>query len=168
MSEICAYLHFLAPRAPLVIGLCLIYLIALLGWSAVIGFMVLLASLPIQTLVSRWFVKLQKRLLETTDKRLNLATEVLGCIKTVKFFAWERSFNARMDEARQRELHVLGLRYLAWLCNTFTYMGTPMLVTCATLAPTPSSFTSLSPPKRPSQRWPSSTRCVTRSMRCRT
>ncbi|KAI3478093.1 hypothetical protein L1887_60024 [Cichorium endivia] len=132
VSEICAYLHFLAPRAPLVIGLCLIYLIALLGWSAVIGFMVLLASLPIQTLVSRWFVKLQKRLLETTDKRLNLATEVLGCIKTVKFFAWERSFNARMDEARQRELHVLGLRYLAWLCNTFTYMGTPMLVTCAT------------------------------------
>ncbi|KAJ1033968.1 hypothetical protein NDA16_000176 [Ustilago loliicola] len=132
VSEICAYLHFLAPRAPLVIGLCLVYLIVLLGWSAVIGFMVLLASLPIQTLVSRWFVKLQKRLLETTDKRLNLATEVLSCIKTVKFFAWERSFNARMDEARQRELHVLGLRYLAWLCNTFTYMGTPMLVTCAT------------------------------------
>ncbi len=86
VSEICAYLHFLAPRAPLVIGLCLIYLIVLLGWSAVIGFLVLLASLPIQTLVSRWFVKLQKRLLETTDKRLNLATEVLGCIKTVKFF----------------------------------------------------------------------------------
>ncbi|SPO28038.1 probable YBT1 - Vacuolar, ABC protein transporting bile acids [Ustilago trichophora] len=132
VSEICAYLHFLAPRAPLVIGLCLVYLIVLLGWSAVIGFLVLLASLPIQTLVSRWFVKLQKRLLETTDKRLNLATEVLGCIKTVKFFAWERSFNARMDEARQRELHVLSLRYLAWLCNTFTYMGTPMLVTCAT------------------------------------
>ncbi|SPC62659.1 probable YBT1 - Vacuolar, ABC protein transporting bile acids [Ustilago sp. UG-2017b] len=132
VSEICAYLHFLAPRAPLVIGLCLVYLTVLLGWSAVIGFMVLLASLPIQTLVSRWFVKLQKRLLETTDQRLNLATEVLGCIKTVKFFAWERSFNARMDEARQRELQVLGLRYLAWLCNTFTYMGTPMLVTCAT------------------------------------
>ncbi|GAC93288.1 ATP-binding cassette transporter [Pseudozyma hubeiensis SY62] len=132
VSEICAYLHFLAPRAPLVIGLCLVYLIVLLGWSAVIGFLVLLASLPIQTLVSRWFVKLQKRLLETTDKRLNLATEVLGCIKTVKFFAWERSFNARMDEARQRELSVLATRYLAWLCNTFTYMGTPMLVTCAT------------------------------------
>ncbi|SNX85131.1 probable YBT1 - Vacuolar, ABC protein transporting bile acids [Melanopsichium pennsylvanicum] len=132
VSEICAYLHFLAPRAPLVIGLCLVYLIVLLGWSAVIGFLVLLASLPIQTLVSRWFIKLQKRLLETTDKRLNLATEVLGCIKTVKFFAWERSFNTRMDEARQRELDVLRLRYLAWLCNTFTYMGTPMLVTCAT------------------------------------
>ncbi|TKY89993.1 hypothetical protein EX895_001291 [Sporisorium graminicola] len=132
VSELCAYLHFLAPRAPLVIGLCLIYLIVLLGWSAVIGFLVLLASLPIQTLVSRWFVKLQKRLLETTDRRLNLATEVLGCIKTVKFFAWERSFNARMDEARQRELQVLATRYLAWLCNTFTYMGTPMLVTCAT------------------------------------
>ncbi|PWZ03754.1 hypothetical protein BCV70DRAFT_204462 [Testicularia cyperi] len=132
VSEICAYLHFLAPKAPLVIGLCLVYLITLLGWSAVIGFGVLVASLPIQTLVSRWFVRLQKKLLETTDQRLNLATEVLGCIKTVKFFAWETSFNRRMDEARQRELDVLALRYLAWLCNTFTYMGTPMLVTCAT------------------------------------
>ncbi|EPQ25988.1 uncharacterized protein PFL1_06443 [Pseudozyma flocculosa PF-1] len=132
VSEICAYLHFLAPKAPLTIALCLIYLIKLLGWSAVIGFMVLLASMPAQAFVSTWFVKLQRRLLAMTDKRLNLATEVLGCIKTVKFFAWEESFNARMDETRQQELRVLAIRYFAWLCNTLTYTGAPMMVTCAT------------------------------------
>ncbi|KAN0061178.1 Transporter of the ATP-binding cassette (ABC) [Thecaphora frezii] len=132
VSEICAYLHFLVPKAPVTIALCLYYLIRLLGWSAVIGFMVLLASMPAQALVSTWFVKLQRRLLEMTDKRLNLATEVLGCIKTVKFFAWEDSFNARMDETRQQELRTLAIRYLAWLCNTLTYTGAPMMVTCAT------------------------------------
>ncbi len=168
VSEICAYLHFLAPRAPLVIGLCLVYLIVLLGWSAVIGFLVLLASLPIQTLVSRWFVKLQKRLLETTDKRLNLATEVLGCIKTVKFFAWERSFNARMDEARQRELHVLA--FATWhgsATRSPTWerrCSSPALP----LAPTPRSSTSLLLPKRRSLLLLSSTRSATRSMRFQT
>ncbi|PWN47828.1 putative YBT1 [Violaceomyces palustris] len=132
VSEICAYLHYLFPKTPITITLCVVYLVSLLGWSAVLGFAIFIISVPLQVFASSWFVKLQKQLLETTDQRLNLATEVLSCIKTVKFFAWERSFNERMDATRQKELKVLSYRFMAWLLNTFTYMGTPMLVTCVT------------------------------------
>ncbi|PWN22275.1 hypothetical protein BCV69DRAFT_257017 [Microstroma glucosiphilum] len=132
VSEVCAYLHFVFPQAPLILGLALYLLYSLLGWSALAGFAVLAAAMPAQALVARFFVKLQKQLLEATDKRLNLTTEVLNCIKTVKFFAWEEAFAARLGEARARELRVLRKRSFAWLLATFFYFGSPVLVTVVT------------------------------------
>lgn len=82
VSEICAYLHFAFPQVPTSILLCLYLLYDLLGPSALVGFACLLLLLPAQITVASFFVKLQKRLLEATDKRLNLTTEVLNCIKT--------------------------------------------------------------------------------------
>lgn len=132
VSEICAYLHFVFPQAPLILTLALYLLYNLLGWSALAGFGVLAAAMPAQALVARFFVTLQKQLLEATDKRLNLTTEVLNCIKTVKFFAWEEAFAARLGEARARELRVLRKRSFAWLFATFFYFGSPVVVTVVT------------------------------------
>lgn len=134
VSEICAYLHFLVPSAPLSMTLCLYLLWSLLGWSAVVGFGCLLFMLPAQILVARFFVNLQKRLLEATDKRLNLTTEVLNCIKTVKFFAWEDAFAERLGKTRKQELRVLRQRSTAWLASAFFFIGTPVLVTVVTFA----------------------------------
>ncbi|PWN87324.1 hypothetical protein FA10DRAFT_183067 [Acaromyces ingoldii] len=134
VSEVGAYLHFLFPSAPLQIVLCVYLLINLLGWSAVGGVAVLVLSLPLQTLISRLFVRLQRRLLEATDRRLNLTSEVLNCIKTVKFFAWEKSFEKRLDDARERELAVLYMRLGAWLLGAATYIGMAMVVSLVTFA----------------------------------
>lgn len=132
VSEICAYLHFAFPQAPVTIIFCLYLLYDLLGWSALIGFGTLLLALPFQILVAKLFVKLQKKLLEATDRRLNLTTEVLSCVKTVKFFAWEEAFAARLGETRSRELSVLAQRCFAWLGSAFFFIGTPVLVTVVT------------------------------------
>ncbi|CAO1614569.1 unnamed protein product [Sympodiomycopsis kandeliae] len=132
VSEICAYLHFVLPQAPVTILFCLYLLYDLLGWSALVGFGTLALALPMQIFVAKFFVKLQKRLLEATDRRLNLTTEVLNCIKTVKFFAWEEAFAARLGETRSRELHVLAQRCFAWLASAFFFIGTPVLVTAVT------------------------------------
>lgn len=134
VSEICAYLHFICPQSPVQIIFCLILLFNLLGWSAFVGFIILVISIPFQTITASLFVKLQKQLLEATDERLNLVTEVLSSIKTVKFFAWEKSFEARMDETRRKELKVLRNRFGAYLLNTITFVGTPMLVTVVTFS----------------------------------
>lgn len=134
VSEIGAYLHFLFPDAPTEIALCVYLLVKLLGTSAFAGLAVLLLSLPLQTLTARLFVKIQKMLLEATDNRLNLTNEVLNCIKTVKFFAWEKPFEARLNEAREREIRVLAYRSIAWLLNASIYMGLPMIVTLVTFA----------------------------------
>ncbi|CAO1638019.1 unnamed protein product [Parajaminaea phylloscopi] len=134
VSEICAYLHFLFPSTPISIAICLYLLYDLLGWSALIGFGCLVVMLPAQILVARFFVNLQKRLLEATDKRLNLTTEVLNCIKTVKFFAWEEAFADRLGKTRKQELRVLKQRSAAWLASAFFFIGTPVLVTVVTFA----------------------------------
>ena len=84
VAEVCAYLHFVLPMSPIQIGLSLFFLARLLGWSAILGFGGLLISMPFQAYVSAFYLRLQKQLLEVTDERLNLSTEVLNCIKTVK------------------------------------------------------------------------------------
>lgn len=132
VSEICAYLHFLFPAAPVSIVFDLYLLWNLLGWSALVGFAFLVVFLPAQILVARLFVKIQKGLLEATDKRLNLTTEVLNCVKTVKFFAWEDAFAERLGQTRRRELSWLRKRSFAWLSSAFFFIGTPVLVTVAT------------------------------------
>ena len=104
----------------------------LLGWSAVVGLVLLVVAVPIQTYLSRVLVSVGLRMLRATDERLNLTNEVLACIKTVKFFAWEKPFEKRMNEARLKELGLLRLQFFFSILNHLTFIGTPMLVTMAT------------------------------------
>ncbi|KAE8251675.1 hypothetical protein A4X06_0g2584 [Tilletia controversa] len=132
VSEIAAYLHFVAVSAPVLIILSLFMLWRVLGWSGLAGMTVLVGSIPIQTLSAKLFLHVQEKLLVATDKRLSLFSEVLSAMKTVKFFAWERSFEERMEATRAHELKMLRNRYLAWLCQFLTFFATPMLVATVT------------------------------------
>ncbi|KAE8269197.1 hypothetical protein A4X09_0g3134 [Tilletia walkeri] len=132
VSEIAAYLHFVAVSAPVLIILSLYMLWRVLGWSGLAGMTVLVASIPIQTLSAKLFLRVQEKLLVATDKRLSLFSEVLSAMKTVKFFAWEKSFEERMEATRAHELKMLRNRYLAWLAQFLTFFATPMLVATVT------------------------------------
>ena len=132
LSELAAYSHFLFPQQPLSVLLGVVYIVMLLGWSAVVGLVLLVVAVPIQTYLSRVLVSVGLRMLRATDERLNLTNEVLACIKTVKFFAWEKPFEKRMNEARLKELGLLRLQFFFSILNHLTFIGTPMLVTMAT------------------------------------
>ena len=132
LSEMAAYMHFIFPQQPLTLILGMIYIVLLLGWSAVVGLFLLVVAVPIQAYISRLLVSIGHRMLRATDERLNLASEVLACIKTVKFFAWEASFEKRMNDTRSKELALLRLQYVFLMLNNVTFIATPMLVTMAT------------------------------------
>ena len=132
VSEYFAYIHFLFPEQPGIVVLCIVYLIRLLGSSALVGLTILLLVMPLQAYISRLIVAVQERMLSVTDERLDLAGEVLACIKTVKFFAWEGPFATRMRDVRTRELRVLCWYYILNVANGITFVGAPMLVTLAT------------------------------------
>ncbi|KDN52874.1 hypothetical protein K437DRAFT_292771 [Tilletiaria anomala UBC 951] len=134
VSEVCAYLHFVIPMAPVQVALSLYFLTRLLGWSAVIGFGALLASIPFQTWVSTFYIALQKELLGVSDARLDLTTEVLNCIKTVKFFAWESSFQSRIEKIRDNELWVLQKRFVATVLQIFCFRGLPVAIIVLTFS----------------------------------
>lgn len=84
--------------------------------------------MPVQGQVSSLFNRYQLRLLAAADQRLALATEVIGQIRIVKFFAWEKSFLKRMDATRQKELAALWKRALTIVASTFMAFGAPIFV----------------------------------------
>ncbi|WFD17945.1 hypothetical protein MCAP1_000156 [Malassezia caprae] len=124
-----ALLHQPLVDYPLSILFCSIYLFRLLGISALAGLSVLAITAPLQTHLSKKLIKIQDSILHATDARLNLANEVLMCIKTVKFFAWEQPFLRRMKQTRARELRSLAWNNMINVVYNFIFVGVPMFVT---------------------------------------
>ncbi|WFD21922.1 hypothetical protein MEQU1_000581 [Malassezia equina] len=124
-----ALLHQPVVDYPLTILFCSIFLFRLLGVSALAGLSVLAITAPLQTHLSKKLIKIQDSILHATDARLNLANEVLMCIKTVKFFAWERPFLHRMKQTRVRELRSLAWNNMINVVYNFIFVGVPMFVT---------------------------------------
>ncbi|KAL8276389.1 hypothetical protein RQP46_011187 [Phenoliferia psychrophenolica] len=81
---------------------------------------------------SRLFFVYQKRLLRAGDDRLNLATEVIASVRTVKYFAWEGKFLEKMQITRDKELAQLWARALAMVAGNVLTSGAPILVSVAT------------------------------------
>jgi ATP-binding cassette subfamily C (CFTR/MRP) protein 10 len=68
------------------------------------------------------------------DKRVRLMNELLGGIRVVKFYAWEKHFRRRIKQLRADELKALKARkYLDALCVYF-WATTPVLVAILTFA----------------------------------
>ncbi|KAL4399957.1 Transporter of the ATP-binding cassette (ABC) [Malassezia pachydermatis] len=126
-----AFIHQPTVDYPLTIFFSCIFLFYLLGWAALAGLSVLVITAPLQTRLSKAMVRIQDGILKATDARLDLANEVLMCIKTVKFFAWENSFLERMYATRARELRVLAWNNVLTVVYNFIFVGMPMVVTLA-------------------------------------
>ncbi|GAA6015204.1 hypothetical protein JCM11491_000503 [Sporobolomyces phaffii] len=132
VSEVCAYLHFLTSEMPLSIIVIIWLLFRLLGWSAIAGVAVLILLLPIQTKIAALYNRYQEQLLAAADARLTLATEVIGQVRIVKYFAWESKFLEKMDQTRKRELTALWKRALTMVVSQSLMFGSPIVVGVAT------------------------------------
>ncbi|GAA6061216.1 hypothetical protein JCM10212_001537 [Sporobolomyces blumeae] len=132
LSEIAAYLHFLTSEMPLSIVVIVYLLFRLLGLSAIAGVGVLVLLVPAQTQIANLYNKYQAELLAAADARLTLATEVIGQIRIVKYFAWEKSFLKKMDETRRKELGALWKRALTMIVGGSAMWSAPIIVGIAT------------------------------------
>ncbi|GAA5859422.1 hypothetical protein JCM1840_004609 [Sporobolomyces johnsonii] len=132
LSEIAAYLHFLTMEMPFSIVVIIYLLFRLLGWSAIAGVTVLILITPIQARIAKLYNKYQEALLAAADRRLTLATEVIGQVRIVKYFAWERKFLERMDQTRRKELRALWRRALTMVVGGNLMFGAPIIVGVAT------------------------------------
>lgn len=73
-----------------------------------------------------------KELLEKTDGRMKLITEVFDSIKILKLYNWENEFKQRIFNAREEEVQKIKKRLmmstvnisLFWLCPVFVAIGT--------------------------------------------
>uniref|UniRef100_A0A673KW28 ATP-binding cassette sub-family C member 5 n=1 Tax=Sinocyclocheilus rhinocerous TaxID=307959 RepID=A0A673KW28_9TELE len=77
---------------PFLLIICIIYACVILGYTALIGILVYLIFLPIQFLIARLIGVFRRRTVSVTDRRVRTMNEVLTCIKLIKMYAWEESF----------------------------------------------------------------------------
>lgn len=80
---------------------CLYFVI---GWSCVVGIVLILILSLLTSLVGKSIVVYQEHLLKCTDERVGLVNEVLQGIRMVKYFAYESLFETKINRARTKEL----------------------------------------------------------------
>jgi ABC-type multidrug transport system fused ATPase/permease subunit len=90
--------------APVEIIVASVYLYKLLGWSAFSGFTVVLICWPINNLLAKRAIRIQKGVLAARDKRMGVLNELIGAVKFIKFFAWENRWIARALDSRKIEM----------------------------------------------------------------
>ncbi|KAF1805468.1 P-loop containing nucleoside triphosphate hydrolase protein [Mucor lusitanicus] len=121
------WFSILAAPTELAVGIYFLY--QLLGKSCFLGLLVMIVVLPINHYNAKTFAKTQDKLMEARDKRVSLMNEVLQGIRQIKFFAWEKRWEKRVMEAREVELHHLGVTYMTEVLFTLLWQGSPILVT---------------------------------------
>jgi ATP-binding cassette subfamily C (CFTR/MRP) protein 1 len=133
LQDLTTYLHAIWYSC-LQISLALFFLWKQLGPSCLGGVVVIIIMMPVTKAVATWMGSMQKRLMHAKDQRVEVNSEVLGAMKVIKLQAWEESFQDRILDLRNKELHQL-LRYT--LANSFSIMlwtGIPLAVALATFA----------------------------------
>lgn len=128
VSEICGYLHFFVGAFFMII-ICITLLYGLLGWSALVGAISIVALLPLNYKIASYIAGLQKRMLSITDKRIQKLNETFQSIRIIKFFAWENKFFESIMKVRNEEVHELKLRLASWAAGAFVWFITPTLIT---------------------------------------
>ena len=115
--------------APLRIIVAIVLLYMELSWAALVGFSLLLISVPLQ----REFVKRQGKLYRKTagltDKRLKHSNEAVMSMNVIKMYAWQDSMRERINEARNNELESLTSAKILGAWNTVMITAVPILVT---------------------------------------
>ncbi|KAL5577346.1 hypothetical protein UlMin_019045 [Ulmus minor] len=128
LQQICYSLHALWS-APFRITVSMVLLYQQLGVASLLGVLILVLLFPIQTYVISRMQKLSKKGLQYTDKRIGLMNEILAAMDTVKFYAWENSFQSKVKNIRIDELSLFRKAQLLGALNAFMLNSIPVVVT---------------------------------------
>lgn len=73
-------------------------------------------------------VPLQEVQMKFTDGRIKLMNEILGGIKILKFYAWEKAFKDRVLEQRESELRALKRSQILYSISIASFNSSSFLV----------------------------------------
>ncbi|KAL7418721.1 hypothetical protein Q5752_006404 [Cryptotrichosporon argae] len=127
-------LPLLTVFAPVQFAVCIYYLYSILSWSAFIGFLAMVATMPIPGLITKKNAVVQARRMKATDARVDTITEAVGALRIIKMFGWEERIKTRVAVKREDELTLIWQRRIMGLINTLLNTILPVLTLCVTLA----------------------------------
>lgn len=119
--------------APIQIIIVLLSLYWLLGAATIGGVVTMIIMIPINSFLSKKVKKLYKTQMKYKDARIRTTTEIIGSMKSIKLYAWEKPMLDRLDHVRNgleienfKKIGVVSnLIYFAWNC-------VPLMVACST------------------------------------
>ena len=92
--------NFCFSAAPIQMALCVWLMYEEIGYAAFAGLAVLIVSLPLNAGVSGFLRTYQIDQMKQKDGRVKLMNEILGGIKVLKLYAWEKSFIKQILDIR--------------------------------------------------------------------
>ncbi|EWM27872.1 multidrug resistance-associated protein 1-like isoform 1 [Nannochloropsis gaditana] len=120
--------------APYQCSLALFLLYRELGVAIVGGLGVMLISIPISAFVARRTREIQRKVMAVKDERIKVTNEVLSGIKIIKLYAWERSFQEKIRQVRDKELRLLRQYMMTNIVARFTWNIVPLAVSLTSFA----------------------------------
>jgi ABC-type multidrug transport system fused ATPase/permease subunit len=124
------YLMWVIFPVQTTLGTWLLYKI--LGISGVLGVLCMICLLPLNFIISQRVMKVQAKLLNASDSRIQIGNEILNNIRTVKYSAWEAHFRERLMQKRKLEVDELRSRFIWWSINATTFHSLPLIVSIIT------------------------------------
>ena len=100
------YLHFVWA-SPMLVILCFIFVSLLLGILPVLGGVAVYAVLlPLSILIGKRLQTLRKKVICITDERVEVSTEMLATVETIKLYSLETFFLDKIIGVREKEMQL--------------------------------------------------------------
>ncbi|OCF31712.1 ATP-binding cassette transporter [Kwoniella heveanensis BCC8398] len=119
---------------PIQLSLCIVLLYKILSWSAIVGMLTMLITLPIPGLLTKKNAQYQNQRMLATDSRVDSITESIGALRMIKMFGWEDRVKERIAAKREDELHLIWQRRLMSLAVIILNNILPVLTMTVTFA----------------------------------
>lgn len=115
--------------APLEVTIAAIFLYKLMGWSALVGFGILVAAIPVNYVWGEVAVKKQREYSSARDERMSLMTELIDAMRFVKIQGVEPQWEDRVTSARRTEIRRLVWSRIMTFLFELLWTTIPVLVT---------------------------------------
>ncbi|KAM3877094.1 ATP-binding cassette sub-family C member 12 [Diretmus argenteus] len=131
MFEAMVFVNFLVGMPVLLIA-CSIYACYILGYTSLIGIFVFFAFVPIQIGMAKLINVFRAKSIKATDRRVRTMNEILTCIRLIKMYAWEDSFEKKIKDFRKIERKLLEKAGYVHNVNTTITTTIPTIATVLT------------------------------------
>ncbi|XP_060041586.1 ATP-binding cassette sub-family C member 11 isoform X2 [Erinaceus europaeus] len=101
----------------------------ILGPTAFITTLCYLLIIPMEVLLTRIAINIQKRTSEVSDQRIRVTSEVLTHVKLIKMYMWEKPFATIIKDLRREERKLLEKCGFVQSLTTLTLFITPTVAT---------------------------------------
>lgn len=127
LMDLWLYMHYIwSTPLQIVVTLSLLYFF--LGKTAFVAAFLTALFIPLQMGLASRHSRLSKEASAATDHRVDVLNEIVQGIRAIKYFAWEKLFVERANEARRTEMHWIKMSAYTRALNVIVLESNPIIV----------------------------------------